>query len=608
MANNSSIYRKLYNEGEELVPDFVYDTMFSQEDAELDDVGQGELVDHLHFMGSLPTYFLDYETLKFEDLEKITSFRAHNGLYDISAKIDGVPGSCWYKYGKPVKVLSRGKREQGFVMAPEFLKVLPTIDTMCPNEMMDIRGEFYINKKDFEEINGILAEAGEKTFSNPRSMVSSCVNSIHPHPLIMSRMQVLFHGIWYESARGSHFTILDKLFPEKYVAKHNTADKDALIDAMKDMYEELFVSEYDIPVDGIVVQHTITNENDGRCNLDRVAIKQFDEAKFSAESTVTNIEWNVSSKGEYVPLIWFNEVEINGSKVQKCSGFCYDFIDRMGINIGCDVQVVMRGGVIPYINKVTNRIRGIDRNIPEDSFLREGDPIHLWCKNANAVDKEKFVRGGSLLKWDTFGEVFWNDLWEETQISNIFSLIALARSGDLKLCGTVLPDTAIGKQREATFINNLKNISFEQLIIAARIDGIGEKTAKTVAEHFETGISLKKTKYISQFLDNKDLYDKIATYGNKTTLETVKSDGRPKVIMSKKPSNGMKKMEFYTHFLQDYELTDTIGEASLLICPKGENSSKITYAQKHNIEIKYYEDFVAKSPDIDTGLDNIFDI
>jgi hypothetical protein len=59
----SKLYREQYNKGEELVPDYVYDTMFESSEAEVDDIGQGELIDHVHPMLSLPTYYLDIDTI-----------------------------------------------------------------------------------------------------------------------------------------------------------------------------------------------------------------------------------------------------------------------------------------------------------------------------------------------------------------------------------------------------------------------------------------------------------------------------------------------------------------------------------------------------------------
>ena len=63
--------------------------------------------------------------------------------------------------------------------------------------------------------------------------------------------------------------------------------------------------------------------------------------------------------------------------------------------------------------------------------------------------------------------------------------------------------------------------------------------------------------------------------------------------MSKKPTNGMTKAHFATAYLRDYDITDNIKEANLLVCPAGEVSNKIKYAESNNITIKHYEDFYA---------------
>jgi hypothetical protein len=55
----------------------------------------------------------------------------------------------------------------------------------------------------------------------------------------------------------------------------------------------------------------------------------------------------------------------------------------------------------------------------------------------------------------------------------------------------------------------------------------------------------------------------------------------------------MTKAHFATAYLRDYDITDNIKEANLLVCPAGEVSNKIKYAESNNITIKHYEDFYA---------------
>lgn len=603
MVNNSSKYREAYNKGEEIVPDFIYDEMFDQSEAELNDVGQGELVEHLHFMGSLPTHFTNINELSWETLSKMGCSKSL--MYTVSYKIDGVPGSCWYnsKTGFVERVLSRGKRLEGFVMADAFKAVLPKIrvsNIVC-DEYIDLRGEFVIYEPDFKEINKQLKASGQKEFANPRSMVSASVNAKEPNPLIMSKMHFLAHGIWIGNEVYNHFQLLDEIMPNgQFVAPHTYTSFDELVKTVKDIYSLAFNKSCIIPVDGIVIQHSVTAENDGHCNKDRIAVKQLDENAFSAESTVNKITYKVNTNGEYVPLIWFDTVVIDGTNVQKCSGFCYDFLIKKNISVGAKVKVLKRGGVIPYIHEVLEPGTG-DLMLPADCKTPQDGDIHLYVndREGNSVFA-KFVKGGISLEIDTFGDTFWKDLYaffysEGYSQPSIFDVIESCRNGFInKIVPSVLPDTPNTWERLNTFTTTLKTLSFEKVTLATCSNGIGAKTAKLIGDWFTYGTKLKETKYVKEFLNNTELVEKIRKYGTGNISGTAEptTSSRKKVIMSKKPTNGMKKADFYnTYLASEYDLTEDIKEADLLICPEGETSSKIKTAEKKGITIKHYSDY-----------------
>jgi NAD-dependent DNA ligase len=605
MVNNDSTqYREAYEQGRPLVPDYVYDSMFDSNEAELDsNAGQGELIDHAHFMGSLPTYFMDIDNLSEQAIADTCHVNIEDKVYTVSYKLDGVPGSCILTANGWNKIVSRGKRFKGFVVSNKLIAKLPTPLQMPTGDTeIDFRGEFVIAKSDFEKLNNELPE--NERYANPRSMVSSAINSLNPDQRILDILQWFAHGIWIGNEPSDHFAELKQWLPENAICKHTRCVKDNVIDALKQFYANAMVSN--IPCDGVVLQHTCTTANDGRCNLDRIAIKQFDEAKFSATTVLDSIEWRLTNNGSYIPRLCFKPVTINGSEITHAAGYNLDYVRRLGLSIGAEVTVTMRGGVIPYVSSVQHIGNG-DYMFPADAIEPEDADIHLWSSNSEtAVQRIKFIRGMEMLDLKDCGVTIFNDMFEHG-FTSIFEVAKSIKDGSFyNRMKVFMPNTSATEVKLHCIKERFDTFNYVWLILALREHGIGFKAANAIGQSL-SGYTLRNPrqldkKAIQAFLAKHDIIKLIKEYSNPVLPEhadlsiianapTVTSN-KPKVCMSKKPSNGMKKAEFAKTFLQDYDITDNIREAQLLICPAGEMSNKIRYAEANNIEIKHYEDFV----------------
>lgn len=608
---NDKKYREAYNQGKPILPDDVYDDLFGSEETTLDDnQGTGELVQHLHPMLSLPTFFEDIDNLTIDRLREI-GFRGH--LFEnevaavISYKLDGIAISAIYdaEQSSLLRLVSRGKRTAGYVLNPAWNRVFPEFraDANLAKSIYDFRGELVISKEDFERINASLPE--DQRYANARSMVAANVNSKEPNMDVVNAAKLVMHGIWTSGPAISHFQQLDSIFKATDIAPHwyIMPDED-IVHAVQEMYK-LAMRHY-IPCDGIVMQVDETDANNGRANLDRIAIKQMDEAKYSAQTAVKNITWRLANDGHYFPHIEFEPVEINGAIVTHAASYCYDYLIRMNLSIGAKVIVTMRGGVIPKVTSVLEPGTG-NLCLPKDiNEILEGD-IHIWSNNsAQAIERLKFIRGMEALALADCGISLFIDMYD-AGYHTIFDVAKEIKDGVFcfRMIGRVLPDTLASTAKVQTIIDRFKTFNYVWLILALRCNNIGFKAADFIGQYLSCyqlrDYSQLNHKAVKAFLEDTKTVDLVKAYAQPVAPEHATlaigatqsaPSNKPKAILSKKPSNGMTKADFIRTFLQDYDIVENIREADLLICPEGEVSNKINYAKANGMQIKFYSEFV----------------
>ena len=358
-------YRRAYNFGKEIVPDYVYDRMGLNE---IDDsIGVGEFVEHKHKMLSLRTEFCNLEQITAKEIHKRGV--PYLSEYVISAKVDGVAVSLQVNGGK-YRLVSRGRRIAGWVIHPTFLKRIKPLNQQLPDNV-ELRGEFLLHKKDFEELKCLF----KLEFANARSLVSAMLNTNAPDERVVEKMFVLWHGIQGIYRNKSHVEELQQYVDKADIVPYEIVQSNKIGLVCRRFYNNS--QNFDYACDGVVFECSKMDDKNEMYHLDRIAFKQFDEAKYSAESIVTNISWKQGDDGHYFPRLEIEPVVLNGVEVSHTTGYCYSYLQRMGISIGSVVTITMHGGVIPYVSSV--KTGGSDElNLPENiAPIKKGD-IDIW--------------------------------------------------------------------------------------------------------------------------------------------------------------------------------------------------------------------------------------
>ena len=458
-------------------------------------------VSHRVSMLSLSNAFSEEDLKNFE--KKIINFLDQNSSfrieYSAEPKIDGISASLIYKKGKFVMGLSRGDGKEG----EDITQNLKTINDIPKNILakdfpieIDIRGEVFIQNKDFEKL--------KDKFANPRNAASGSLRQKNPEDTKKIPLRFIAYTYGYEKGMkiNKQNEYLQKL--NEWGFKINPFNKtlQGVQNLMKNYYEiEKRRNELDFDIDGIVYKinsFKLQNRLGNVANSPRWAIAH----KFSANngiSKILNIDIQLGRTGALTPVAKIKPINIGGVIVSNATLHNEDEIVRKDIRIGDTVVVERAGDVIPHIIKVDLKKRTKESkkytfplNCPScgtktikeyNSITKKKDAVRRCssegyeCEKV-AIEKIKHFVSKEAFNIDGFGKKIVENFWKLKLIrlpQDIFNL-------NFKKIESL---DGWGKQSVANLkyaIEEKQNISFERFIYSLGIRHIGFENAKLIAK------------------------------------------------------------------------------------------------------------------------------
>ncbi len=287
-------------------------------------------------------------------------------------KMDGAAVSLIYKNGLLEKGITRGDGQIGEDVTSNIKtiksipqKLIKNEDIEIPN-YLEIRGEIYISKKDFEKLNKTASKKGEKLFANPRNAASGSLRQLDPRVTNKRPLSFVVHGLGDSS--DIKFSTLKEFF--EIIKSFGLPTSNLNIQAMniKDClkyYKKVLNAREDIPfdIDGVVykINQIEYQEKLGEISRSpRWAIAH----KFPAEEATTIIEkinFQVGRTGVLTPVARLKPVRVGGVTVSNCTLHNIDELERLDPRQGDTVIIRRAGDVIPQIIKViqSKRKKGV---------------------------------------------------------------------------------------------------------------------------------------------------------------------------------------------------------------------------------------------------------
>ncbi|QKG79851.1 NAD-dependent DNA ligase LigA [Tenuifilum thalassicum] len=446
--------------------------------------------------------------------------------YVCELKFDGVAIGLTYHDGKLVQAVTRGDGTVGDDVTTN-VRTIRTIPLELngndfPKEF-EIRGEIFMPRKVFDELNAEREEIGETPFANPRNAAAGTLKLLNSAEVAKRKLDCFLYFILGENLPfDNHYQNMLKAKEWGFkVSEYMTLCKDLqevkqFIDNWEDKRKKLPVD-----TDGVVIKVN-SYKHQALLGLTAKTPRWAVAFKYKPERVSTellSVDFQVGRTGAITPVANLKPVKLAGTTVKRASLHNADQIEQLGIRVGDWVFVEKGGEIIPKIvgvdkSKATLFTKSIvfPESCPECgvALVRpEGEARH-FCPNQNGCPPqikgriEHFI-SRKALNIDGLGEETVALLFDKKLISDAADLYALTKEQLLGLerFAEKSADNAIKS------IEKSKSVPFPRVLYGIGIRYVGETTAKKLAQHFRS-IDAIANATVEQFIEVEDVGERIA--------------------------------------------------------------------------------------------------
>ena len=417
--------------------------------------------------------------------------------YICELKIDGLSISLTYEKGILVVGATRGDGSVGENIT-ENLKRVKDIPLTLPEELdITVRGECYMPRASFDQVNQARQENGEPEFANPRNAAAGTLRQLDTAVVAKRNLATFLYQEASPSTRDSQEKVLEHLEqlgfvvnPKRILAK----SIDEIWDFIQEVGQEREKLPYDI--DGVVIK---VNDLAGQEELGFTvkAPKWAIAYKFPAEekeAQLLSVDWTVGRTGVVTPTANLTPVQLAGTTVSRATLHNVDYIAEKDIRKDDTVIVYKAGDIIPAVLRVVESKRvseeklDIPTNCPscDSQLLHFEDEVALRCINPRcpAQIMEGLIHFASrdAMNITGLGPSIVEKLFAANLVKDVADIYRLKEDDFLLLEG--VKEKSASKLYQA--IQASKENSAEKLLIGLGIRHVGSKASQLLLQHFHT--------------------------------------------------------------------------------------------------------------------------
>ena len=421
-------------------------------------------------------------------------------------KIDGLSISLLYLNGSLVNAVTRGDGTIGEVVT-ENIKTIKDIPLNLKKpfpKFIEIRGEIFMKKNNFNKLNKIQMENGKKLFANTRNASAGTIRQKDTRITKQRNLNFFAFSIGEYSTDFNFETQNDLLtmLNNMGFSINNENIKVNNLSQIKDFYERILSirNDLDYEIDGLVYKVN-DNKLQGRLgNLARAprwAIAHKLPAEI-VETIILNIETQVGRTGALTPVGKLKTIKVGGVLVSNVSLHNEDEIYRKDIRIGDTVRIQRAGDVIPQVVEVVKEKRlntSIVYKPPqycpscESLTVKPIDEAVRRCLSgvscpAQAIEKLKHFVSKNAFNIEGLGNKVMETLFKDKLVNDFGDIFQIYKYKD-----KLESKEGFGKISVDKLLNSIeakKQISLDKFIYALGIRQIGETNAKLIALHYNS--------------------------------------------------------------------------------------------------------------------------
>ena len=504
------------------VEDFVYDKLYQelvdleakhpsliQEDSPTQRVGGivsagFEKVTHEIPLYSLNDAFSEADLVAFD--RRVTRALGYAPRYMCELKIDGLSISLRYENGKFVRGATRGDGTIGENITENIKTVRSIPLELTQPYSMEVRGECYMPKASFVQLNQGREEAGLEVFANPRNAAAGSLRQLDSKVTAQRQLSSFIYTV--ADAGMLHVTNQEEALKELGTLGFKINPESRVCETIEEVWAyineyQLTRSELPYDIDGVVIKVNEFNAQDNlgftvRAPRWAIAYKFPPE---EVETTIEAIEWTIGRTGVVTPTAVMTPVKVAGTTVSRASLHNRDYIEAKDIRLNDQVVIYKAGDIIPEVAYVITDKRPADSqvyDIPTRCPVCESELVHLAeevalrCVNPKCPAQMKeglnhFVSRNAM-NIDGLGPRILEQLFEKNLVHDVADLYTLTESDFLQL--DKVKEKSANNFLEA--IQKSKENSAERLLFGLGIRHVGAKAAKILLEHFGDIVTLSQ--------------------------------------------------------------------------------------------------------------------
>jgi len=451
--------------------------------------------------------------------EEVKDFfsRVERGLttqpqYEVTLKVDGVAVALQYREGRLVLGSTRGDGSKGDDITQN-LRTIRSIPLQIAKKAKDIndfdvRGEVFLSKEVFQQLNQRRENDGLTLFANPRNAAAGTLKLLDPREVAQRDLDIFIHTVPAQPSERftSHFAALQylaeagfKIIPHSVLCK----DQDAVFEQIVRWENERTGLAYD--VDGLVIK---VDEFEYREKLGQT-IKNprwaiaYKYPSLQAITRVEDIQVQVGRTGRITPVAHLEPVHLSGSTISRATLHNEDEIERKDIRLGDQVVIEKGGEIIPKVVSVVKaqrtgreKVYHFPKKCPvcNQSIVRLPEEADWRCINTNCPAQIKgrilHFASRSAMDIEGLGEALVDMLVDKAIVLSIDGIYELDRTSVIEL-------ERMGEKSAANLLDSIeksKKRDFDHVLYAIGIPNVGIHASHILTKAYGSINALMKAK------------------------------------------------------------------------------------------------------------------